>query len=105
MQFSRSIGGTLGVSVMGAALSLRLASNLSASGLDPKLVSQILDPIPGAETLINEGVRVAMSNAIGLVFIIAFIAAALGLVTTFLAPHRELKEQTPEGEPALLSAD
>jgi EmrB/QacA subfamily drug resistance transporter len=29
MQFSRSIGGTLGVSVMGAALSARLASNLS----------------------------------------------------------------------------
>ncbi len=105
MQFSRSIGGTLGVSVMGAALSLRLASNLSAAGLDPKLVSQILDPIPGAETLINEGVRVAMSNAIGLVFIIAFIAAALGLVTTFLAPHRELKEQSPEGEPAMAIAD
>jgi hypothetical protein len=34
MQFSRSIGGTLGVSVMGAALSTRAAANLLASGLD-----------------------------------------------------------------------
>jgi EmrB/QacA subfamily drug resistance transporter len=105
IQFSRSMGGTLGVSVMGAALSLRLASNFRASGLDPNLVSQLLNPLPGAETLINEGGRVAMSNAIGLVFLIAFIAAALGLVTAFFAPRKELKEKTTEGESVLVSAD
>jgi EmrB/QacA subfamily drug resistance transporter len=105
IQFSRSMGGTLGVSVMGAALSLRLASNFRASGLDPKLVSQLLDPLPGAETLINEGVRVAMANAIGLVFLIAFIAAALGLAAAFFAPRKELKEKTIESEPVLLSVD
>jgi MFS family permease len=49
MQFSRSIGGTIGVSVMGAALSARLISNLSAAGLDLDLVSQLLNPIPGSE--------------------------------------------------------
>jgi MFS family permease len=105
IQFSRSMGGTLGVSVMGAALSLRLASNFRASGLDPKLVSQLLDPLPGAETLINEGVRVAMANAIGLVFLIAFIAAALGLAAAFFAPRKELKEKTIESEPVLLSVE
>jgi len=105
IQFSRSMGGTLGVSVMGAALSLRLASNFRASGLDPKLVSQLLDPLPGAETLINEGVRVAMANAIGLVFLIAFIAAALGLATAFFAPRKELKEKAVESESVLLSVD
>jgi len=94
MQFSRSIGGTLGVSVMGAALSLRLASNLSASGLDPSLVSQLLDPVPGSEALINEGARISMAGAISLVFMIAF-----------LAPRKELKEKPTENEPALVSAD
>src|ERR1041385_540304 len=45
LQFSRSIGGTLGVSVMGAALSARLVSNLSASGMDLSIVDQLLDPV------------------------------------------------------------
>jgi len=105
MQFSRSIGGTLGVSVMGAALSLRLVSNLSASGLDPSLVSQLLDPVPGSEALINEGARIAMAGAISLVFMIAFIAAALALGSVFFAPKIELKEKPTENEPALVSAD
>ena len=101
IQFSRSIGGTLGVSVMGAALSARLASNLAASGLDPELVSHLLDPLPGAETVINEGARVAVADAISLVFIIAFIAAGLALVSTFFTPRTELRERTA-GEPVSL---
>jgi len=105
MQFSRSMGGTLGVSVMGAALSARLAANLSASNLDPELVSQLLDPLPGLELVINEGARIAMAGAISLVFVIAFIAAALSLVSVFFAPNTELKEKTRESEPALVSAD
>ena len=101
IQFSRSIGGTLGVSVMGAALSARLASNLAASGLDPELVSHLLDPLPGAETVINEGARVAVADAISLVFIIAFLAAGLALVSTFFTPRSELRERTA-GEPVSL---
>ncbi len=108
LQFSRSIGGTLGVSAMGAALSIRLASNLSASGLDPKLVAQLLDPLPGPEIVVDTGVQIAMANAIHLVFVIAFVAAALGLFTAFFTPHKDLTEQAPvpaESDPALISAD
>ncbi|MFT3890687.1 MAG: hypothetical protein QM730_03565 [Anaerolineales bacterium] len=105
MQFSRSIGGTLGVSVMGAALSTRLAANLSASGLDPSLVEALLDPLPGSEALIAEGARIAVANAISLVFIIAFVAALLGLLSTFFSPRKELQEKAPEGETAMLSVD
>lgn len=105
LQFSRSIGGTLGVSVMGAALSARLASNLSASGLDPSLVTQLLDPTPGSELVINAGVRIAMANAIHLIFIIAFIAAILGLAAAFFAPRKDLTENPPENEPVLMSAE
>jgi EmrB/QacA subfamily drug resistance transporter len=90
VQFSRSIGGTLGVSVMGVALSMRLASALTAAGLDPNAVSvdELLDPLAGANaTAAMEGaLRGALASAIQLVFVIAFIAAALALLVTFFAP-------------------
>ncbi|HEY5731148.1 MAG TPA: MDR family MFS transporter [Anaerolineales bacterium] len=105
MQFSRSIGGTLGVSVMGSALSARLASNLSASGLDPELVSQLLDPLPSAQAVINEGARIAVADAITLVFFFAFVAAGLALTATLFTPRKELKERQARGEPASISAD
>ncbi|HEY2981136.1 MAG TPA: MDR family MFS transporter [Anaerolineales bacterium] len=105
LQFSRSIGGTLGVSVMGAALSARLVANLSASGLDASLVTQLLDPLPGAAIVVNAGVAAAMADAIHLVFVIAFVAAVLGLISTFFAPRTQLTERAPESDPILASAD
>ena len=105
LQFSRSIGGTLGVSVMGAALSARLALNLLESRLDPELVRQLLDPLPGSEVVIAEGARAAMADAIHLVFIIAFAAAALAMVTVFFTPRTELTEKQPERERSPVSAD
>src|SRR5712691_5904846 len=69
MQFSRSMGGTLGVSVMGAALTTRLVSNLAASNLNPALVSQLLEPLPGSSLVINEGARIALAHTISLVFV------------------------------------
>lgn len=101
LQFSRSIGGTLGVSVMGAALSARLASH----HLDPDMVRQLLDPLPGAEVVIAEGARLAMADAIHLVFLIAFVAAALAMVTVFFTPRKELTDQQPERERSPVSAD
>jgi EmrB/QacA subfamily drug resistance transporter len=105
LQFSRSIGGTLGVSVMGAALSIRLASNLSASGLDPKLVTQLLDPLPGSQLVVDAGVRLAMADSIHLVFVIAFVSAALGLASVFFTPHQDLKEKSVESDAAPVNLD
>jgi EmrB/QacA subfamily drug resistance transporter len=105
LQFSRSIGGTLGVSVMGAALSARLASNLIAARLDPELVQQLLDPLPGSEVVIAEGARAAMADAIHLVFLIAFAAAALAMVTVIFTPRKELIERATEPGPSAISAD
>jgi hypothetical protein len=105
MQFSRSIGVTLGVSIMGAALSARLISNLNASGLDLDLVSQLLNPLPGAEAIVNEAARIAVANAISLVFVIAFVAAFLGLIVAFFSPRQELKDKAPDKEPMTISAD
>ena len=106
MQFSRSMGGTLGVSVMGAALSARLASNLAASNLDLELVSQLLEPISSGQVVINEAARLALADAIIAVFFIAFIAAVLALGSVLFTPKMELKEQAVDEEnPALVSAD
>ena len=99
IQFSRSIGGTLGVSAMGAALGMRLASNLNASGLDPKLVSQLLDPLPGAEAVIDSSLRFAVADAISVVFIIALAAAVLALITVlFFTPRIQLADKSSSTE-------
>jgi EmrB/QacA subfamily drug resistance transporter len=102
LQFSRSIGGTIGVSVMGAALTMRLASNLNASGLNPELVSQLLEPSSSVQTAIDEGLRLALANAIHLVFLIAFVSAAFALASVFFAPRIMLTDK-PAAAP--VSAD
>lgn len=98
MQFSRSMGGTLGVSVMGAVLTARLASNLAASNLDPELVSQLLEPNSASNLVVNEGARLALADAVAGVFIIAFIAAALALTSVFFSPRMDLKEENSNEE-------
>lgn len=106
MQFSRSVGGTLGVSVMGALLTARLSSNLAASNLDPGLVSQLLEQNPGSSLMVNEGARLALADAISGVFIIAFVTAALALVSVFFTPKMDLKEDAPgEESPSLTGVD
>jgi MFS family permease len=105
LQFSRSMGGTLGVSVMGAALSTRLAANLIAARLDPDLVRQLLDPLTSSGVVIAEEARFAMANAIHLVFVIAFFAAALAMIAVLFTPHKELAEQASERSSSPVSAD
>jgi len=100
LQFSRSMGGTLGVSVMGAALSARLAANLNASGLDLGLVAQLLDST-SASAVVDAGARLAMADAIHLIFIIGFVAAALGWVSAIFTPRKELTDNIPTISPAM----
>ncbi len=90
IQFSRNIGGALGVSVMGAALSVRLTARLAEAGLDPVAITvdSLLDPVARtASSVVVEGtLRNALAGAMHGVFVIAFLAAALGLVATAAAP-------------------
>lgn len=94
LQFSRNIGSTLGVSVMGAILAMRLASSLTAAGIDPNSVSldSLLDPLArsDAASSMDGALRVALGGAIHSVFVIAFIAAALSLLVSMLAPNEKL---------------
>ncbi len=96
IQFSRNIGGALGVSVMGAALSLRLAARLAEAGLDPGAIAvdSLLHPVARtASSVVWEGsLRSALAGAMQGVFVIAFLAAALGLVATAFAPRGRIDQ-------------
>lgn len=88
LQFSRSMGGTLGVSVMGAFLTVRLTNALVAAGLDPNAISldSMIEGAENAASTVTGPMRDAMAIAIEGVFILAFVAAALGLIATAFAP-------------------
>jgi EmrB/QacA subfamily drug resistance transporter len=94
LQFSRSIGGTLGVSVLGVFLSSRLASNLLAAGVDPSSVSinTLLDPVASATATFEGPLREALAISIANLFIIAFVAALLSLVATAFAPGGKVSQ-------------
>jgi EmrB/QacA subfamily drug resistance transporter len=101
LQFSRSIGGTLGVSVMGAYLTARLMSALTAAGLDPSAISlnSMIDSAGTAATTVTGPMRDAMAMAIEGIFVLAFIAAGLGLIATAFAPATHARGVV-EGEEA-----
>ena len=105
LQFSRSIGGTIGVSVMGAALSLWLARNLVAAGLDPNAVSanSLLDPLASGagSTALDGALRLALGGAIQGVFIIGFVGALLAFIATVLTPAMPVKREVAQAAAAV----
>lgn len=109
LQFSRSIGGTLGVSVMGAFLSSRLFALLSATGINANAISlnSLLDPLAStaASATLEAPLRTALAVAIANLFIIALAAAVFGLLATAFAPRGKLtqlaRERLPEPPPEI----
>jgi EmrB/QacA subfamily drug resistance transporter len=106
--FSRNIGGTLGVSVMGAILANRVAANLLAAGIDPAAVelAALLSGQGGAVAGAAPGAVEAVGAAVGSVFVAALVAAVLALLVTLAAPRDRIVERerpaTMEAEPAEL---
>jgi EmrB/QacA subfamily drug resistance transporter len=96
IQFSRSIGGTLGVSVMGAMLSIWLNNALTAAGLDSSKISvqSLIDPLASANQSLEGPLRAALASAMQGVFIIALVGAALGLVATFFSPRGLIAQES-----------
>ena len=91
VQFSRSIGGTLGVSVMGAIMSAQLSAALRGAGREPGSVdvAQLLDPVSGGASAALDTVALgALESALHSVFLVALAAAVLGLIATLFTPRR-----------------
>jgi len=98
LQFSRSIGGTLGVSILGAYLSSSLASRLLVAGIDPSTISlnSLIDPLASASLTLEGPLRSALAVTIAHMFIIAFIAALAGLLAVLFAPPGKISQLMQE---------
>jgi MFS family permease len=94
LQFSRSMGGTIGVSILGVFLSSRLAKLLLSSGYDIGSVSlnSIINPIPGTEASISESLRGALAISMAEMFYIAFAVAAIGFIVVFFTPNGKITQ-------------
>lgn len=101
LQFSRVIGGALGVSVMGMIMSLRFSSNLTAAGLDKATVSlqELIRPLHAGAAMVDVTLRRALTGAVEGVFVAAFVAAAVGLFITALAPRGRISQLSKDQAP------
>lgn len=100
LQFSRSIGGALGVSVMGAALSLWLAQALGSAGLDPSAaaVNSLLQA-GSLQAAAGGAARAALSSALRGVFGIGLVGAVLALAATVMTPNGHGDTVVRRGQP------
>jgi ammonia channel protein AmtB len=102
LQFSRVIGGALGVSVMGLIMNLRFSAKVTAEGLDKAAVSlgQFIHPLHAGAPIVDIALRRALTGAIEAVFVAAFVAAAAGLIVTALAPRGRISQLEQRRSPA-----
>ena len=112
--FFRTIGGAIGVAVMGSIMAQRLHLELSAllatapPGLQARLrdvvdhPDQIINPITraglGADVLGQ--MRPAMAHAVGSVFVVGLVVALVALASAFLVPAGHARDLAVAQEPA-----
>ena len=97
VQFSRSIGGAIGTSVMGVVLTIQLAGSFVAAGLDPNQVSVdvLLDANAGASAAMTRAARDALTGAMQAVFVAALLAALCAWIAVALAPRVQIGTRVP----------
>ncbi|MGY1733438.1 MDR family MFS transporter [Geodermatophilus sp. SYSU D01045] len=103
--FFRSLGGTVGVSVLGAVLSNRV-TNLITAGLPPEVAaadsgsgSVGLAGLEDAPPAIQELIRVSYGDATGRVFLVSAVIAVVAVAAILLI--REVALRTESGEERL----
>lgn len=94
LTFSRNIGGTLGVSIMGALLSFGLASGLAAAGLGEGVaVDALIDPAASQGGLLSNPALVnVLAQALQSVFLFSFLAAVVGFFVALLSPRGNVQD-------------
>jgi EmrB/QacA subfamily drug resistance transporter len=88
VQFSRTIGGTFGVAVLGVLLAASLNAAMLAAGLDPNAIplgALLTGDASGAA--LDGGARAALAIALGHTFSSTLWISVLALAVTFLAPR------------------
>jgi EmrB/QacA subfamily drug resistance transporter len=89
-QLFRSLGGTLGVALLGSVLHVGLTRRAVAAGLDPATVSALLAPSASSTGLVEAGLRAVLGEALLPVFGLTFVLAA-GTLLMVLAFARDEK--------------
>ena len=92
-QLFRSLGGTIGVALLGSILHVGLTSRVIAAGLDPSTIGTLLTPSGAAGGVTDMALRVALGGALTPVFWLNFILAAstLVMVLAFARDERRLR--------------
>jgi EmrB/QacA subfamily drug resistance transporter len=88
-QLFRSLGGTLGVALLGTIFHAGLTSRIAAAGIDASSVSSLLDPSGRAATLAVTELRSLLGDALHPVFGVNFLLAASTLLLVLLFAHDE----------------
>ncbi len=101
LQFIRQIGGTLGVSLMGAVMSARLSRGLASlpggAGVNPQALldrSSTIQLPPSAADTFQE----LLAGALHPAFLIALVATLIGLGVVFFTPRGTTRELVAQGE-------
>jgi EmrB/QacA subfamily drug resistance transporter len=105
IQFTRTIGGTLGIAALGAVLNARLAPTLRAAGTAD--VNALLDPSArGSLTAeVVQLVRQGLASGLHQVYLILALVAASGVIIAwFLPPHVPASAPAPVRTPVAVTA-
>jgi EmrB/QacA subfamily drug resistance transporter len=119
--FFRSLGGSVGVAILGAVLSARLSTQLAErfpaarAQLPPAVAAQFPEPATGisinepAKILalpvpIRDAIRAGFVESLGTVFLVAGIVGAIAVALALALPDRRLRGE-PELHPGDLSRD
>lgn len=94
LTFSRNIGGTLGVSIMGVLLTAGLTSALAAAGMsiDSASVGSMIESGGLADADQAAQLADALAQALSGVFLFSLITAALALVVTLFSPRGSVQQ-------------
>lgn len=89
VQFSRTIGGTFGVAVLGVILALSLTAALQAAGIAPDAVplGDLIGGSADGAAALEGGARAALATALSHTFGSTLWIAVGALLVTFLAPR------------------
>lgn len=108
LTFTRTIGGALGVSIMGAILALGVTNGVAALGSAVSVAPEdLLNPVSAATIppAVVEALREVLAAALHNVFLTALVSTLLAWVVVWFTPHGSVEELRATPEPPMVEAE